>query len=380
VSANITTRLHGGVRYERVSRYVIELRVSDEKNVGASCGSQDDLREGVHGFRFSNHEPSWLDPLLKAFFPSDLGLGVGRLSHRDSPWVPSYTSTPLSKIEHGTSRNSQVGDMAHRARTDSVHSPESADDSPMRWGPSYDQFPLDSNRVSASSKSDTGSPGKRKASYTDILVVEGVESIGSEGLQQPDQSVDAKRRKLGEPDGIDFINELAAANALPDDSNDEFLHPYLARIPASTWYKKHENSSMSCIRKSNTAASTQPSLSRPAYSVDAQRIFASKGRNKHAFPALPVPGPSYVNAITQPVTASTRISARTGTLSQEQIQHNYREFEERQKQKAAEKAYYAATILGFDGVVSHTDVNDISMERIFLDDGEVDETGNEADD
>lgn len=55
-----------------------------------------------------------------------------------------------------------------------------------------------------------------------------------------------------------------------------------------------------------------------------------------------------------------------GKLSQEQIQHNYAEFEKRKKDKAAEKAYYMATIPGFDGVVSPTDVvGDKCFERIF---------------
>jgi hypothetical protein len=302
------------------------------------------------------------------------------LSNRDSPWVPSYTSTPLSKIEHWTPRNSQLGDMAHRGREDSVHSPESSGNSLTGWSPNYDQFPLDLERVSAHVESDTGSPSKRKASSTSILTAEGVRPTSSEEPQQPALSADAKRRKLRQHDSVNFISEVAAATALPEDSDDDSLHPYLARIPTSTWYKKDENGSMSCARKSNTAASTNLSISTPVYSDNARRILASRGHRKHSFPTIPVPGPSYVNAITRPVTASTTTLARTGALSQEQIQHNYREFEERQKQKAAEKAYYTATIPGFDGAVSPTDLNDISMERIFLYDSEIDESDDEAGD
>jgi hypothetical protein len=223
VSANITTRFHGGVRYERVSRYVIQLRVSGENNVGTSCVSHDDVRDGIDGSQCSNREPSCLDPLLKAFLPSDLDPREERLSNRDSPWVPSYTSTPLSKIEHWTPRNSQLGDMAHRGREDSVHSPESSGNSLTGWSPNYDQFPLDLERVSAHVESDTGSPSKRKASSTSILTAEGVRPTSSEEPQQPALSADAKRRKLRQHDSVNFISEVAAATALPEDSDDESL-------------------------------------------------------------------------------------------------------------------------------------------------------------
>jgi hypothetical protein len=82
---------------------------------------------------------------------------------------------------------------------------------------------------------------------------------------------------------------------------------------------------------------------------------------------------SHVDEITPPNSATAQLLPtfqNNFVLSQEQIQHNYQEFEERMKRKAAEKAYYAATIPGFDGIVSPTDENDKSFERIFLEDGE----------
>lgn len=54
-------------------------------------------------------------------------------------------------------------------------------------------------------------------------------------------------------------------------------------------------------------------------------------------------------------------------LSQDEIQRNYHEFEERRKDRAAERAFYAATIPGFDGILSPTEETDRVMESIFLD-------------
>jgi hypothetical protein len=242
----------------------------------------------------------------------------------------------------------------------------------MGWSPNDDHSALDSKRVSTSSESDTGSPGKRKASYTNALAVEGVEPNRFKEPQQAKASVDSKRRKLGQHDGIDSISEVAAATAAPDDSDDDFLLCHLARIPTSRWYKKLEDGSMPFVHKSNVIASTDLRLGPNA--------FSDWAHGKHSSPPLSIPRPSRVKEINPPVMTSTTTAASTEALSQEQIQHNYREFEERQKRKAAEKAYYAATIPDFDGAVSPMDMNDQSMEHIFLSDGEIDETDDDADD
>jgi hypothetical protein len=83
--------------------------------------------------------------------------------------------------------------------------------------------------------------------------------------------------------------------------------------------------------------------------------------------------------ITPPITASTTTSASTDAL-QEQIQHNYHEFEERKKQKTAEKEYYKATVPGFDGIVSPTVADDKTFESIFIGDDEADGWSSDDDD
>jgi hypothetical protein len=92
--------------------------------------------------------------------------------------------------------------------------------------------------------------------------------------------------------------------------------------------------------------------------------------------ALLSPVDSAIDDTVLPVGAGSSASPES-EFDQAQIQHNYMEFEERQKRKAAEKAYYAVTIPGFDGIISPSDMpaneNDKNFyERVFLDAGSSD--------
>lgn len=89
--------------------------------------------------------------------------------------------------------------------------------------------------------------------------------------------------------------------------------------------------------------------------------------------ALISPVDSAIDNTISPVGAESMHSSESD-FNQAQIQRNYWEFEEHIKRKAAEKAYYAATIPDFDGIISPSDIpaneNDRSFyERVFLQDG-----------
>ena len=79
--------------------------------------------------------------------------------------------------------------------------------------------------------------------------------------------------------------------------------------------------------------------------------------------------PWYIHADSSPVDSAAPSSPANYALeppTQHEIQRNYIEFLELKKRREADRAYYTATIPGFDGVVSPTDEGDEAFERAFL--------------
>jgi hypothetical protein len=262
------------------------------------------------------------------------------------------------------------------ARKDSLISEESDHHTPTRWSSNGDNY-VNTERASTPLRSKIDSPGKRKTLCTKTLAVDTSDPVRFERAAYPDLSVDAKRRKLGQHDDMELIGETAAATELPDEVDDDFIHAYLPHITAKNWHKQLENDRAVHAPRCNAGRLADFTFRHTALSGNKHNPFALGGRRRYSLPSPPGSGSSPVDEITLPVSASSTTSASTGIFSQEQIQHNYHEFENRQKRKAAEKASYTATIPGFDGVVSPTDVSDKSIERIFLEHGEADD---EADD
>jgi hypothetical protein len=293
LSVRITTHFQGGVRFETQSRYSIRLQVYGDKHVDASCEDRDSIGHGL-GVREE----------LKHFIFSHLMESSTHKLSEQSSWSPSFTSNPLLTTRQCTSRNAPSSGTVHRARKDS--GTRSLCDLPSP----------------AATESNAGSPGKRKASWTDNLALYATEPLASEDdVQLSCAEVDAKRRKLGLNNHELFFTEAATDRRRTD--------------------------SVSSSPRRSAGAPTMPRLNIPS----------------------PLSSGAYsspVDNFSPPITTSAGSSTSPPMLTQEEIQRNYREFEERQKRKAAERAYYAATISGFDGVVSPTDVCDKSMERIFI--------------
>ena len=163
-----------------------------------------------------------------------------------------------------------------------------------------------------------------------------------------------KRRKLSPPDIMDYT--IA-------DSDDK-LFAHLDRITTGpmgsadstlpsadpSWSKKLDDSSKIHKPFPATLASTKTTS------------FIWRGRKRHSNTS---PTSSLEDRSPQATT-----SASSETMSQEQIQINYREFEQRKARKEQEKKYYMETISGFDGVVSPTDSEGKTFEGIFLDGSE----------
>jgi hypothetical protein len=306
LSARITTHFQGGVRFETQSRYSINLQVYGDKYAEASYENRDGIGHALGAFQLREGRPACHDPGPKHLFPSHQLKSSAHKSSGQLSWLPSITINPISTTRQCTSRNAPSNGTIHRVRKDSVTR-------------SLCNLP-----TPAVIESNAGSPGKRKASSTDELALYASEPLASEEVQRPCAEVDAKRRKLELADSEVFSTEAATDRGKTPDSGSVTSSP-----------------------KRSAGASTKPRLSIPS--------TLSSGASS-----------STINNDSPPVTASATSSTSPPMLTQEQIQRNYREFEEQQQRKAAERAYYAATIPGFDGVVSPTDVNDKSIERIFI--------------
>ncbi|CAO2647443.1 Nn.00g083650.m01.CDS01 [Neocucurbitaria sp. VM-36] len=117
------------------------------------------------------------------------------------------------------------------------------------------------------------------------------------------------------------------------------------------------------------------------------KVYLLNSKHAATRPASSGPSPEHTDSdnssapdISPPNTATESSHSKQSTeLSQEQIQQNYVEFEQKAKRKAAEKAYYASTIPNFDGIVSPTDEVDRDIERAFLADSEAEDWDSDVD-
>ncbi|KAF1918725.1 hypothetical protein BDU57DRAFT_119054 [Ampelomyces quisqualis] len=367
LSAKVTTPFHEGVRFERVSRYSIKLEVNGPKHIDTSnCKSQSlhamPVDKPMHGADTSQH-----DALLAYQSRAQPELYAGSSHQHGSPWIPSYSTTPLSKIDcvpvrqWNTSRNNQ--DIKQEA-TD-------CQDDKTGQHPFKNDVPSCSHTIQP--RRDPvmdGSSFKRKVCHSAGLTIHPRGSFALDKVQPFDSEVTPKRRKV---DHHDDANDLSM-----EDANDEDLLAHFAGISTGLmgdaqssptldrpyWSEKedvepHSASKVYAGPRNHTAALA--SNKRTSFTWRSGRPRCAALITAHSQPSTTDSSPT--DETNTPATAS---SSSTEPLSQEQIQRNYMEFEQRKKQKAAEKAYYMATIPGFDGVVSPTDVHDKTFERIFM--------------
>jgi hypothetical protein len=386
----MVTHFHGGVRFEASSRYNIKVRAYEVKRVDSSSDNRDDIRRGLN----EQDTPAWVDPVFAHLFPS----GSEPPDHEPSneQYYLGRISVPRLASPYSTARNAQSSGTVYRARRDSEDGPGCSEVAPL------------------TPESKACSLPKRKIATSDSLAVDPSEPLASGKVQRPDAVVDSKRRKLGQRDYKDLTTKVAPSEQLFD-GFDAFLRARLANHGSGSVDEALKSMKLRLPLKLKDADALQPYICRAAISLrDIIRDFLEtrlasqdtglmdeaqdseildlnnkKPRNDSAFSspirksdALPklklvTPGPSNSECGSgsddkSPASVGDRATTSTNPvmLMQEQIQRNYREFEEHQKRKATEKAYYAATIPGFDGVVSPTDMNDKDMERIFLGDSD----------
>jgi hypothetical protein len=291
-----------------------------------------------------------------------------------SPWVPSYSNTPLSKLGQPTGTFSSSKEAESSVRRDSkLHLCTDSSDS--------DATQLDKQPLWAQlrNKSSPTSPGKRKAFDCSASSDTTDFRVGLLRLDHPhnlDPAVDAKRQKLSLPDNMD-INMDESASYLPSPDHDdpfdsEFMKPAKS---AATWFQHHFTAppkpSSQFTRPTRFALPklwTHDTTPRRDSLVHARTLRSDSPFHNRA-PRSDTP----VQELTPPTSASP-----TGSLSQTQIQLNYHEFAERKRQRDAERQYYKEHVPGFDGVVSPAEIGDCAFERIFLESGS-DEGGSEGD-
>ncbi|KAH7071425.1 hypothetical protein BKA63DRAFT_419420 [Paraphoma chrysanthemicola] len=394
LTATISTQFHDGVRFERISRYVIRANVYAHTKPVTSpqdyAGTPDTQIRFAAGHKRSNVTSS---QLLTA---TQLSSCTARLPHHesDSAWVPSYSTTPVSKTGRRDSMQPLQDELDFlktgiATASTSLSNIESVDESDQLVQECVSLgMRLEELRHRALEKHDAslmgiGVPslrGARKASQSANLALQDQGRFALDKLEHLNLEVDAKRRKLSQ---LDYQDDMVASkdDQGPSvlDGSDDGLHAALTNITTGPmgeaqtspidadggfWSAKLDRYSLPSAPRAHAA--TLPGIK--------HTIFPWKDRHVKCSAYPPSEGSSsHVHEITPPGSASSEHPPTLQSKSvptQKQIQHNYQEFEERAKQKAAEKAYYAATVPGFDGIVSPTDENDKSFERIFLEDGE----------
>jgi hypothetical protein len=394
LSAKVSTIFHDDVRYERVSRYSIKLEIHHGMPRGAESSSVGHSRPKSTGHRAEEDHASWLDPRLQSLFGPDQDSSGS--SHRDHEpqVVPPYTDTPQSKTRLRAPLHSQPSHAEHVVREDFAWNAYCRGGQRMHHG--FDTVkrhdsPVDIELPSASSGTSV-SPSKRKSWPTGGSH----ENVGAlSTLARLDQSYaesDAKRQKLSQPEDLETLRAADAEALFELDAADEAIFAHLERITTGLMGEAQSSPMFNNSRWSRNldGSDSWASRSNAAYKTHSatlagtrQTSFTWRGRKPHS-DHLPSSYNSAASSlvddeISAPVTASAITPASTEPLSQEQIQHNYMEFEERRRKKAEEKAYYTATIPGFDGIVSPTDVEDKTFAEIFMGDDDADDWTSDVD-
>jgi hypothetical protein len=319
---------------------------------------------------------SWLSPHSQGLVDARTSKCAHSSQGIESLWIPPYTSNPHSKTGYWAEQKSRSNRTDACSRRDSIISKSSDSCHPLGGSPEA----VKCNRPSLSLETkvfawntvnaNTASRGKRKIPYPVSSPVDASERFALDRFEHPDLEVDTKRRKLAEPAGWDAHMNMDEDALIWQDTSEDSLHAHLVNIttglmgeaqtsPISDspcWFQKLENGRVNSTPKTYAAA----------LAGIKHTTFPWRSREEIRARSVSRTSSSHVDEITPPATARATTSSNTGSLTQERIQYNYQEFENRKTQKAAEKAYYTANIPGFDGVVSPTDENDKIFERIFL--------------
>jgi hypothetical protein len=396
----IVTRLHADVRFERVSRYSIKLEVHEHKQASFSWFSNE-----LHHNRFAGKVPGkvpdeddngCIDPTASEAHATrrhkradsvhgDASFEL--LSSTCSPstlkteyrWLPTHSSSY-------TDRCSWKQSQSHRTS----HSDLPKLKVPCTTSP--DESLTGSKQPLLSVGNNSVSPGKRKSWHHAGSISDTGGPFALDRVQHPNLEFDAKRRKTLMHECLDGNMDEDADSSSQDDCSDDAMYAHLNRIntgsmgeaqslpsPDSFRFSKSESPQRRSASRRKADSSPGARIYTAALASNKQTVFSWQGKQRSVQSALSNASSSPVYLITPPASDNESSPVSMEPLSQEQIQQNYHEFEERKRKKAAEQAYYAATIPGFDGVVSPTDLVDKSFERIFIEDDEADDWTSEID-
>ncbi|KAF2826911.1 hypothetical protein CC86DRAFT_466693 [Ophiobolus disseminans] len=367
LGVKVTTPFHADVRFERVSRYRIKLDVCERNEAG----------------HYENHDND--NPCASAPTPP--------ASHSKPAWVPSYTSTPQSKIMRPATkapRNQEEAEAFTRV-SDSWMASLHFDNHLRMWA--YPSIEMERDPpVKRKASRQMASPAKTHGG-----------SFALDKFEHLDLELDTKRRKLEQNDEPDVHMIFPSPSPVSDDVVDTpFANLFTGPMgeaqtsPTSNspcWFEKLDDTRVRTLPRSFAASlsSTRQTMFPWKSGGEGFPHSPSDGSSSHEISGFSQKSGTSRNSLSQeeiqrnyrefkernkqnvvekehPM-AATPDTSRT-SLSQEEIQRNYREFEERMKQKAAEKEYYMATIPGFDGVVSPTEDDDNAFERVFLEGSE----------
>jgi hypothetical protein len=336
ICTKITTPFPRGVRFERVSRHNIKLEVVD-----AAESSQRHPRE------ISVYSPSWDEEDMAHLL--NYPPGTSPMSHGDND---VYTNTScVGETPCASHERPHIDRHTHDGTYDTLH-----------WQPIH-HAPTSPSSIHLTNEAHSPSPSKRKASNPITNVLTDSSRFALDEFEHSDLEAQGKRRKLEQDRNTD-VSFMWDAPATPTEMApvaDNILYAHLKSIltgptnqgnasPAlghTTWFEKFDSPTVQTSSKSNVAilAGNKPP------------VFGWQVRT----------GPS-PNARSDTPPSPEKVELKP--LTQDEIQRNYREFEQRRKQKEAEKAFYAATVPGFDGVISPMEEGDRAFERVFLEDSE----------
>jgi hypothetical protein len=209
----ITTPFHAGVRFERVSRYSIKLEVDTEPFNNFVEDLRAYARRGSVPEHRSGCSDEWPDPRLQGLIKSPCNAASSSLHGHSSPWIPSYTSTPLSKTGRSTSPVSRpFRKDCYLSANDAVEGENMDIDQAARQTLHHQAlhaFTTNQSTVnpecSSASSEKMNSPGKRKDWSSSGLCIDAAEAPTLNKGDRPNLEVDTKRRKLQQNVDTDVV-------------------------------------------------------------------------------------------------------------------------------------------------------------------------------
>ncbi|KAI2488392.1 hypothetical protein Ptr902_02525 [Pyrenophora tritici-repentis] len=380
IEARNVVKFPEGVRFECVSRYTIKIDiVTSSQNAVA------------------------LDPISPEASISKTPKVPLYTNTSKKPWVPSYTNTPLSKTRRR--KRVLIGDLTHRSAWRKVNEQQSliankdmkpenpANDTPlMVWKNMKHTNLVDDAFFNDVINSDNwfqiGSPKKRKSSLSEATTIFNEASTektetgfkrqkldGLEGRASETSTLPAEHKPI-EPQPTTAVIHKVAQRSPPKSHDFSFTVP----SPEPSQLRETINDILAKYRITHSPTSSAPyPQSQPSPSADAEEITFAPIRyiTPNTLPQTSSPEVSPTSQPTAPQFAAARTTSPllpttddyvrnsfrahtwsvAAALAQEQIQNNYREFEEWAERKRCEG-------------LTEWNVGDMEFERVFWDDSE----------